>query len=54
MMTHTSLGDLVLDQSIFHPTGGGQAGDKGRCGSVEMTPTVWCGCTGRLNVFLLD
>ncbi|MEQ3711279.1 alanine--tRNA ligase-related protein, partial [Tateyamaria sp.] len=29
VLAHTSEGGIVLDQSIFYPTGGGQPGDNG-------------------------
>ena len=37
---HTPEGGIVIDQSVFYPTGGGQMGDKGRLGDVEITTTV--------------
>jgi len=38
-MAHTAEG-FVLDQSIFYPTGGGQMGDQGRFGDVEIATTI--------------
>ncbi len=41
---HTEAGGIVLDQSLFYPTGGGQPGDKGRLewdgGTIEISTTV--------------
>ncbi|MFX0547128.1 alanyl-tRNA editing protein [Roseovarius sp. S1116L3] len=41
---HTAEGGVVLDQSIFYPTGGGQPGDSGHVtwpgGSMEVATTV--------------
>jgi len=40
VVAHTLEGGIVMDQSVFYPTGGGQMGDKGRLGDVEITTTV--------------
>ncbi len=40
VQAHTPEGGIVLDQSIFYPTGGGQMGDQGRFGDVEIATTV--------------
>ncbi len=41
---HTEAGGIVVDQSLFYPTGGGQPGDKGRLewdgGTIEISTTV--------------
>ncbi len=41
---HTEAGGIVVDQSLFYPTGGGQPGDKGRLewdgGTIEIATTV--------------
>lgn len=41
---HTDAGGIILDQSLFYPTGGGQPGDKGYLnwdgGTVEIATTV--------------
>ncbi len=36
----TSEGGIVLDQSLFYPTGGGQMGDQGRFGDIEIATTI--------------
>lgn len=40
VLAHTAEGGIVLDQSIFYPTGGGQMGDIGRFGDIEVSTTV--------------
>ena len=40
VLAHTEQGGFVLDQSVFYPTGGGQMGDTGRFGDVEIATTV--------------
>ena len=40
VVAHTAEGGIVLDQSIFYPTGGGQMGDKGRFGETEIATTI--------------
>ncbi|NOR62140.1 MAG: alanyl-tRNA editing protein [Rhodobacteraceae bacterium] len=40
VVAHTAEGGLVLDQSLFYPTGGGQMGDQGRFGDIEIATTV--------------
>ncbi|WP_432447787.1 alanyl-tRNA editing protein [Aliiroseovarius marinus] len=44
VVAHTDQGGVVLDQSLFYPTGGGQPGDKGRLvwsgGSMEVATSV--------------
>lgn len=40
VIAHTEQGGFVLDQSIFYPTGGGQMGDKGHFGPIEIATTV--------------
>ena len=30
---------VVLDQTVFHPQGGGQKGDRGSIGDVQVTDT---------------
>lgn len=40
VVAHTEQGGIVLDQSVFYPTGGGQMGDIGRFGVVEIATTV--------------
>ncbi|HIP23268.1 MAG TPA: alanyl-tRNA editing protein [Rhodobacteraceae bacterium] len=40
VLAHTPEGGLVLDQSLFYPTGGGQMGDQGHFGDIEITITV--------------
>ena len=39
-VTAHSAEGIVLDQSIFYPTGGGQMGDQGRFGALEIATTV--------------
>ncbi len=44
VIAQTDAGGIVLDQSLFYPTGGGQPGDKGRLewdgGTIEISTTV--------------
>ncbi len=40
VVAHTEQGGFVLDRSIFYPTGGGQMGDKGHFGAVQIATTV--------------
>ena len=36
----TDDGGIVLDRSLFYPTGGGQMGDIGRLGEIEIVTTI--------------
>jgi len=40
VIAHTEQGGIVLDQSLFYPTGGGQSGDRGTLGDIEIATTV--------------
>lgn len=44
VIDHTAEGGIVLDVSLFHPTGGGQPGDAGRLvwdgGGIDIATTV--------------
>lgn len=40
VVAHTPEGGIVLDKSLFYPTGGGQMGDTGRFGEVEIATTI--------------
>ncbi len=35
------LGGIILDQTVFYPTGGGQPGDSGTINDVEIATTVY-------------
>lgn len=40
VLAHTDAGGIVLDQSIFYPTGGGQTGDSGQFADIEIATTI--------------
>ena len=40
VVAHTAQGGIVLDRSIFYPTGGGQMGDSGQLDDLEIVTTV--------------
>lgn len=44
VLAHTDQGGVILDQSLFYPTGGGQPGDAGRLtwdgGEMDVATTV--------------
>ena len=42
------LGGIILDRTIFYPTGGGQPGDGGKIGDVDIATTVYDRETGEI------
>lgn len=40
VVAYTDQGGIVLDKSIFYPTGGGQMGDMGRLDEIDIVTTV--------------
>jgi misacylated tRNA(Ala) deacylase len=42
------LGGIVLDRTVFYPTGGGQSGDSGRINDIEIATTVYDRDTGEI------
>jgi len=47
VLAHTPEGGIVVDASVFYPTGGGQSGDSGHVawagGSAGIATAVWAG-----------
>jgi len=42
------LGGIIVDQTVFYPTGGGQPGDSGTLDDVEIVTTVYDRDTGAI------
>jgi misacylated tRNA(Ala) deacylase len=42
------LGGIILDRTVFYPTGGGQPGDSGKINGVEIVTTVTDRETGEI------
>jgi len=42
------LGGIILDRTVFYPTGGGQPGDSGKIDDIEIVTTVYDRETGEI------
>ncbi|MDG1438965.1 MAG: alanyl-tRNA editing protein, partial [Emcibacteraceae bacterium] len=42
------LGGIILDKTVFYPTGGGQPGDSGAINDIEIATTVYDRETGEI------